>query len=400
MSINVAFAATGNAEAGKTKAAMCAACHGANGIGATDTYPNLAGQHADYITKQLNAFKSGTRVDPLMAPMAAGLSEQDMADLGAYFSSLDRTGGSTASNDGVTTETGAAAAVQVAVVYEANAISGKSLYELGDASRNIAACIGCHGKEGNSNVLIYPNLSKQHAPYIEKQLHAFKDKTRTNYAMNQFAGAMTDEDIADMGAYFVDTKAVAHIKVKRVVTIAAITEEAIAGKAKSAVCASCHGADGNSLVPMYPKLAGQHAEYTTKQLKEFKSGIRKNPIMAGMVAALSEQDMAELGAYFANQKPTLGNGKGSALGRKLYFGGDASRGITACIACHGTSGKGMAKAGFPAVANQSVEYLTAQLTSFKAGERDNDRNSIMRNVTKRLKQKDIEALAQFMSTMK
>jgi len=399
-SINVAFAATGNAEAGKTKAAMCAACHGANGIGASDAYPNLAGQHADYTVKQLKAFKSGMRVNPLMGPMAAGLSEQDMADLGAYFSSLERSGGSTASVGGKELEAGNTAAITAPVAYAPNASAGKSLYELGDPSRNIAACIGCHGKEGNSKVLIYPNLSKQHAQYIEKQLHAFKDKARTNYAMNQFAGAMTDENIADMGAYFVDTKAVAHIKVKRVATVAAITEETIAGKAKSAVCASCHGADGNSLVPMYPKLAGQHAEYTTKQLKEFKSGVRKNPIMAGMVAGLSEQDMAELGAYFASQKPTPGNGKGSDLGRKLYFGGDASRGITACIACHGTSGKGMAKAGFPVVANQSVEYLTAQLISFKAGERDNDRNSIMRNVAKRLKQKDIEALAQFLSTMK
>ena len=181
ISINVAFAAVGNAEAGKTKAAMCAACHGANGIGTTDTYPNLAGQHADYIAKQLEAFKSGTRVAPLMAPMAAGLSEQDMADLGAYFSSLDRTGGSTASTDAESTEAGASATVQAPVVHEANAIAGKSLYELGDASRNIASCIGCHGKEGNSKVLIYPNLSKQHAPYIEKQLHAFKSKSRTNY---------------------------------------------------------------------------------------------------------------------------------------------------------------------------------------------------------------------------
>jgi cytochrome c553 len=400
ISINVAFAATGNAEAGKTKAAMCAACHGSNGIGASDAYPNLAGQHADYTVKQLKAFKSGMRVNPLMGPMAAGLSEQDMADLGAYFSSLERSGGSTASVGGKELEAGNTAAITASVAYAPNASAGKSLYELGDPSRNIAACIGCHGKEGNSNVLIYPNLSKQHAQYIEKQLHAFKDKARTNYAMNQFAGAMTDEDIADMGAYFVDTKAVAHIKVKRVATVAAITEEAIAGKAKSAVCASCHGADGNSLVPMYPRLAGQHAEYTTKQLKEFKSGVRKSPIMAGMVAGLSEQDMAELGAYFASQKPMPGNGKGSDLGRKLYFGGDAPRGITACIACHGTSGKGIAKAGFPAVANQSVEYLTAQLISFKAGERDNDRNSIMRNVAKRLKQKDIEVLAQFISTMK
>jgi len=398
-SINVAFAAAGNTDAGKTKAAMCAACHGANGIGANDTYPNLAGQQADYIAKQLKAFKSGTRVDPVMAPMAAGLSEQDMADLGAYFSGLDRSG-TTASAEGGTTDSGTPAAVQATVAHVANASAGKSLYELGDASRNIGACIGCHGKDGNSEVLIYPNLSKQHAQYIEKQLHAFKDSSRTNYAMNQFASAMTDEDIADMGAYFADTKAVANVKAKRVASAPVITKAAIAGEAKAAACAACHGVGGNSLVPMYPKLAGQGADYIAKQLNEFKTGVRKDPVMAGMAAALSEQDMAELGAYFASQKPTVGNGSDSALGQKLYFGGDASRGITACIACHGTSGKGMAKAGFPAVANQSVEYLTTQLTKFKTGERDNDRNSMMRNIVKRLKKNDIEALTQFMSSMK
>jgi len=398
-SINLAFASTGNVEAGKTKAAMCAACHGANGIGASEAFPNLAGQHADYIVKQLKAFKAGTRTDPVMAPMAVGLSEQDMSDVGAYFASLNRSGAVATADSG--SESGSqTAAVQAPVAHIANAIAGKSLYELGDPSRNIAACIGCHGKEGNSDVLIYPNLAKQHAQYIEKQLHNFKASTRTNYAMNQFAGAMTDEDIADMGAYLADTKAVANVKVKRVATAAVITEAAIAGEAKAAVCASCHGAGGNSLVTMYPKLAGQNAEYITKQLKEFKSGIRKDPIMAGMVAALSEQDMSELGAYFASQKPTAGNGSASVLGKELYFGGDASRNITACIACHGTSGKGMAKAGFPAIANQSVEYLTAQLTKFKTTARDNDRNSMMRNIAKRLKTKDIEALAQYMSSMK
>jgi cytochrome c553 len=397
-SINVAFAATGNVDTGKSKAAMCSACHGANGIGTSDAFPNLAGQHAAYIVKQLQAFKSGTRVNAMMGSMAAGLSDQDMTDIGAYFSSLDRSGAIVSVE--LDSMYSAPTAVVETVVYVGNASAGKSLYELGDASRNIASCIGCHGKEGNSQVLINPNLANQHAQYIEKQLHAFKDKTRINYAMNQFAGAMTDEDIADMGAYFSDTKAVAHVKSKRVTKVAVITEEAIAGKAKSAMCSACHGVDGNSLVPMYPKLAGQHAEYTAKQLKEFKSGARENAVMAGMAAALSEQDMAELGAYFASQKPTPGNGKGSELGRKLYFGGDTARGITACIACHGATGKGVAKAGFPVVANQSVEYLTAQLMSFKAGERYNDRNGMMRNIAKRLKKDDIDALAQYMSSMK
>jgi len=394
--INVAVAAPGDATVGKGKAAMCSACHGASGISAAEAYPNLAGQHADYITKQLKAFKSGERQDPVMAPMAMGLSEQDMADVAAYFASLPRTV-ATASTDNTTSAT---ATVQAPVKYVANASAGKSLYELGDESRSIGACIGCHGKDGNSDVLIYPNLAKQHAQYVEKQLHAFKDNSRTNFAMNQFAGAMTTEEIADMGAYFSDTKAVANVKVRRVQRAAPVTEAVIAGKTKAALCASCHGADGNSLVAMYPNLAGQSADYLTKQLKEFKDGTRKDPVMAGMVAALSEQDMMEISAYFSVQKAKIGTGDNSEVGRQLYFNGNAAKGITACVACHGVNGKGLEKAGFPAIASQNATYLTTQLNNFKQATRDNDRNNMMRNIAKKLKKNDIEELAKFMSTMK
>ena len=179
-SINIAVAASGDADAGKTKAATCAACHGSNGIGASDSYPNLAGQHADYIVKQLKAFKAGDRKDPLMSPMAAPLSEQDMADVAAYFSALPRDGGSqdTGSAD-------AGSAVSTApVAYVPNPAAGKSLYELGDASRNIGACIGCHGSEGNSEVLIYPNLANQHPEYIAKQLMNFKKMVHNNTEHN------------------------------------------------------------------------------------------------------------------------------------------------------------------------------------------------------------------------
>jgi cytochrome c553 len=394
--VNIAVAAPGDIAAGKGKAAMCSACHGASGISAAESYPNLAGQHADYITKQLKAFKSGDRKDPVMAPMAAGLSEQDMADVAAYFASLPRKAVTATAGDA----TSATAAVQAPVKYVANAIAGKSLYELGDESRSIGACSGCHGKDGNSKVLIYPNLAKQHAQYIEKQLHAFKDNSRTNFAMNQFAGAMTDEEISDIGAYFSDTKAVANVKARRVKSAAPVTEAVIAGKAKSAVCAACHGAEGNSLVPMYPNLAGQSADYLTKQLKEFKNGIRKNAVMAGMVATLSEQDMVEISAYYSTQKENVGTGDGSAIGRKLYFNGNAAKGITACVACHGVNGKGMPKAGFPAIASQNSAYLTAQLNNFKSMTRENDRNGMMRNIAKKLKKNDVEELVKFMSTMK
>jgi len=396
--MNVAIAASGDADAGKGKAAVCAGCHGANGISASDAYPNLAGQHADYIVKQLKAFKNNTdRSDPVMSGMAANLSEQDMADLGAYYNSLPMSAASDSAGG-----SGGASAAPVAK-YEPSAIAGKSLYELGDASRGIGACIGCHGKDGNSEVLIYPNLAKQHPQYIEKQLHNFKaNENRTNFAMNQFASQMTDEEILDIGAYFADTEAVAKIKPKKVV-VAAITEEVLAGEKKAATCAACHGEGGNAIIPQNPKLAGQSAEYIVKQLTEFKNGTRKDPVMSGMAAPLSEQDMVELAAYFAAQTPLAGNGKGSDTGSKIYYGGKVNhvgQAITACVACHGASGKGMAKAGFPSLANQNAEYIASQLTKFKSGERANDKAKMMRDVAMKLSENDINELAQFIGTLK
>ena len=397
--MNIAIAA--DAEAGKNKTALCATCHGANGISANDLYPNLAGQHADYIVKQLKAFKNGTdRSNPLMSPMAAGLSEEDMADIAAYYNSLPRTPAATETSS----NSSAGAAAPVAVVkYEPSAIAGKSLYELGDATRGIGACMGCHGKDGASEVLIYPNLAKQHPEYIQKQLHNFKaNENRVNYAMNKFASQLTDEEILDIGAYLADTAALANVKPKKVIAVA-ITEEVKAGELKAATCVACHGVGGNAVITIYPKLAGQSADYIAKQLAEFKNGTRKNAIMAGMAAALSDQDMAELGAYFAAQKSTPGNGKGSDIGRKIYLGGktnNVNQSVTACVACHGATGKGMAKAGFPSLANQNVEYITSQLTQFRSGERANDRNSMMRKVAIGLSDTDIAELSQYISSLK
>jgi cytochrome c553 len=180
-----------------------------------------------------------------------------------------------------------------------------------------------------------------------------------------------------------------------------------AGKAKSAMCSACHGADGNSLVPMYPSLAGQSASYLAKQLAEFKEGMtsggkngRVNAIMGGMSMALSNEDMLDLGAYYSAQALKSAGGETSEVGKALYFGGDAERGITACIACHGADGKGMSQAGFPALAGQHAMYLKSQLENFRSGARHNDRNGMMRNVAVKLEDGDINALVQYMSTIK
>lgn len=397
--------AAGDAEAGKTKAATCAACHGVTGISAVDMYPNLAGQHADYIAKQLKAFKDGSRQDPVMAPMAAGLSDQDMADLGAFFAAQPMNGGTSdaaASTDSAS-ETVAAAPAPASIV--GNAASGKHLYENGDESRSIGACIGCHGDKGNSEVLIYPNLAKQHPEYIEKQLKSFKAGDRVDPAMNAFSGPLTEQEIADLGAYFknpeVEATAAAGATIVRAKGPVKVMGDAEKGKALSGTCVACHGADGNAIIAMYPKIAGQHEGYIAKQLAEFKSGVRKDPVMAGMVAALSEDDMKNLAAYFATQKvskvakPATVN----QAGFDLYFGGDASRNITACVACHSPAGDGMAGAGFPGLANQHPDYIKAQLAKFRSGDRANDMNSMMQNIAVKLNDKDIADLAEYIATL-
>ncbi|WP_448213972.1 c-type cytochrome [Colwellia sp. MEBiC06753] len=389
--------AQGDAEAGKAKAATCAACHGATGHSAVDTYPNLAGQHADYIVKQLKAFKDGsTRNDPVMAPMAAALSEQDMQDVAAYYASQPRVAGGESADGG----SAPAAAAPVAIVGDAAA--GKYLYENGDEARAIGACIGCHGAKGNSDVLIYPNLAKQHPEYIEKQLKNFKNGDRQNAAMNNFAEPLTEQEIADLGAYFKDPDSVADIvavKTKATVKVAGDVE---AGKALSATCAACHGADGNAMVTMYPKLAGQHEGYLLKQLQEFKSGARDNAVMAPMVAALSEDDMKNLAAYFASQTTAKLPAADSVnnAGKAIFFGGIPAKGVTACAACHSPSGQGMANARFPSLVNQHPDYVKSQLEQFRSAGRANDMNGMMRDVAVKLSDKEIADVAAFIATLK
>jgi len=171
-----------------------------------------------------------------------------------------------------------------------------------------------------------------------------------------------------------------------------------AGKAKAAMCAACHGADGNAPVAMYPKLAGQHADYIVKQLKEFKSGARKDPIMMGMSAGLSEQDMMDIGAHYQSLQMTEGTTPEDvvAKAKSLYQGGDMERNIPACIACHGPRGNGNGLAKFPKISSQNEAYLAAQLKKFRSGDRANDPQGMMVDTTKRLTDAEIDLLSKYL----
>lgn len=177
-----------------------------------------------------------------------------------------------------------------------------------------------------------------------------------------------------------------------------------AGKTKAAACGGCHGMDGNSPMATYPKLAGQNEAYIKKQVMDFKANDkRQNAIMFGMVAAVSEEDAADIGAYFQSQTTAATapfDESKLARGRELYKGGDLQKGIPACQACHGPTGAGTAGVGYPSVGGQYVEYTLAQLKAFKDGSRSNDEKSLMRNIVKELSEDDMVALANYMASIK
>ena len=180
-------------------------------------------------------------------------------------------------------------------------------------------------------------------------------------------------------------------------TAALAAGDPAAGHAKSAVCVACHNPDGNSTNPAYPKLAGQSADYLTKQLVEFKSGARVNPIMVGMVAALTPQDMEDLSAYFASQQIARGAADPALApaGEALFRGGNLTSGVSACMACHGAAGAGNPAAKFPALAGQHDVYIETQLKAFRAMERANDAGQMMRGVAAKLTDQEIKAVSSY-----
>ncbi len=185
------------------------------------------------------------------------------------------------------------------------------------------------------------------------------------------------------------------------------------GQKASAPCAACHNADGNSASGSFPRLAGQNPRYTYKQLMDFKTGKRYNPIMAQQVANLTPQQMANLAVYFASKKSAVSPGDEAylAFGQKLYLGGKSSTGVIPCAGCHGPNGRGNPYAAFPKIGGQHPEYIKAQLQAFRAAgrmdmgsgvtRRNNDapkagEAGMMQTVASRLSDQDIEYLANFL----
>ncbi|MDJ0908882.1 MAG: c-type cytochrome [Woeseiaceae bacterium] len=175
--------------------------------------------------------------------------------------------------------------------------------------------------------------------------------------------------------------------------------DAAAGQAKSTVCAACHGNEGNSVNPLWPNVAGQHATYTVQTLKAFQEGARQNALMSNQAMMLSDEDINNLAVYYENlpaAAQSVSNPDTFARGERLYRGGDSESGVAACIACHGPAGLGNAAAGYPALNGQHAAYTVKQLQDYASGARQTyGANEVMNAISARLSQEDMEALASY-----
>ncbi len=177
-----------------------------------------------------------------------------------------------------------------------------------------------------------------------------------------------------------------------------------AGQAKAASCAACHGADGNSINPLWPSLAGQHPEYIVRQLEAYQSGDREDQLMTAFATSLSDEDMYDLAAYFATL-PSVQRGADPALvelGQRIYRSGLPDRGVAACIACHGPAGRGNPLAAFPVVRGQHATYLANTLNAYAAGNRRSDGsvNQMMRDIAVSLRAEEIRAVSSYMQGLR
>ncbi len=183
--------------------------------------------------------------------------------------------------------------------------------------------------------------------------------------------------------------------------VKAAKPDLVSGEAKfTAACAACHGADGNSGSPANPKLAQQHPEYLVKQLKEFKSGVRKNAIMQGFASQLSEADMKDIAYWVTTKKNKPGFAKEKELvllGERIYRGGISDRQVAACAGCHSPTGAGI-PAQYPRLGGQHADYTSAQLTSFRDGVRQNSLQ--MTQVASKLNDREIRALSDYIAGLR
>jgi len=344
-----------DAAAGKAVAAACAACHGTDGISREKGVPSLAGQHQSYIQASLVAYKKGDRTGEAMQKVVANLSDQDMANVAAYFAGLKSfserpapLGGEAAPEP----ETDPFAAVK----------------------EKTAACAGCHGADGNSIIPGMPSLAGQQVAYLIAAMKDYQDGARQEPMMQGMVAALSRSDLEDVAYYYATMEP--HP------APAPAEGDPYAGIALAAKCASCHGDDGNSRDPKNPRLAGLGAEYLVVAINAYKNGTRKSDVMADAVETLRDEDVKDLAAFYATKEP-----KAPLIRKPLTVAEWTER----CSRCHGSGGNSTDQR-FPILAGQDQTYLETALEHYHGGSRV---NAMMFAMSFLMGESDIKKLAAY-----
>jgi cytochrome c553 len=335
------------AEGKQLAQASCAGCHGAAGISTTVGVPNLAGQRPSYLYLELKAYQSGGRSNAQMISSVKFLSDDALVKVAAYYASLDP----------------AQPAVTGAATIGDPVQAGKTA---------AAACAGCHGEAGVSNIPGTPNLIGYEPQYLVAAIKDYRSGERKNDTMKAMVAALTEADINHIALFY------ALQKPARAQTPA--QGDAAAGKASAAGCAACHGDQGVSGNPATPSLAGQDAAYLVSALQAYKSGARGNETMKGLAGSLDKAAMKNIAAYYAALEPQPVN-----VSKPL----SADEWAQKCDRCHGPNGNST-QPNIPALAAQRMDYLEAVLHDYQSRARRNSEMAAMSDV---LSGDDIKGMA-------
>jgi cytochrome c553 len=337
------------AEGKRLASTSCAGCHGANGINTNPGVPNLAGQRAAYLYIELKAYQSGARGDSAMNNAVKFLSDDALVKVAAYFGSLDPPLAPTAA-------------------------AGPANFDPVQAGKTVAtaACAGCHGETGVSQIPGIPSLVGLDPKYLVDTMKAYKNGQRKNDTMKAVLASVGEGPMNNIAIFY------ALQKPERAKGPAA--GDQAAGKDAAASCGGCHGEQGVSASPATPSLAGQDAQYLAAALHAYKGGLRADETMKGMVAALDDNAMKNLAAYYAAQEPKAPN-----VRKPLTTAEWTQR----CDRCHGLNGNST-DPRLPMLASQRVDYLEKVLHDYRTGARKSLQMAAMADV---LTEQDIESLA-------
>jgi len=333
---------------GQEIAAWCNGCHGFDGLGTSEDIPHLASQTAFYLFLKLNDYKGGDRANSTMENVASALTDDAMMKVAAYYA------------DQMPPEAeNPLIAMEMSGPVEAGRIAS-------------AACAGCHGDTGNSNIPGTPGLAGHHPADLVAAMEAYKEGGREHPLMQSVMYSYEREDINNIALFYA-------VQEPRG-TSSLGTGDPLAGARTAEACAACHGKDGNSTDPNTPQLAGEDADYLITATKAYLDGRRDYAMMKHPVAALSDQDIEDIAAYYARQTP-----KKPVVRRPLTTKDWAER----CDRCHGENGMST-DVRFPSLTAQHEEYIKSALRAYRTEDRD---NSMMRAMSMPLSEGEIESIA-------